>query len=167
MRELILLRHAHAMEAVGDLADKDRPLSTHGLLEAQAAGRWLHQQRHIPAQVLCSPARRCCQTLDVVLAAGDASPTADVHLNIYEATCGTLISLLDTYWREPSLLLVGHNPGLERLLALLSSGQSGQWRGMAPATLAVLALPETSNIEPGCAQLRAFWSPPVTKVFSL
>ena len=57
------------------------------------------------------------------------------------------------------LLLVGHNPGLERLVALLSSGQSGDYRGMPPAAVAVLALPAEAEIEPGIATLSTFWWP--------
>ncbi len=56
MRELILLRHAHAEPADNGLADIDRPLSPHGLAEAEAAGRWLLEQRLVPDRVLCSPA---------------------------------------------------------------------------------------------------------------
>jgi len=41
MRELILLRHAHAEPATPGQADTDRPLSPEGLAEAEAAGRWL------------------------------------------------------------------------------------------------------------------------------
>ena len=41
MRELILLRHAHADPALPDQADIDRPLSAEGLAEAESAGRWL------------------------------------------------------------------------------------------------------------------------------
>ena len=44
MRELILLRHAHAEPATAGQADIDRPLSAQGLAEAEAAGRWLAAQ---------------------------------------------------------------------------------------------------------------------------
>ena len=67
MRELILLRHAHAEPAENGLADIDRPLSPHGLAEAEAAGRWLLEQRLVPDRVLCSPARRTRETLEAVL----------------------------------------------------------------------------------------------------
>jgi phosphohistidine phosphatase SixA len=56
-------------------------------------------------------------------------------------------------------MLVGHNPGFEQLAALLHSGQSGDYRGMPPGGIAVLALPAEAAIEPGIAQLSAFWWP--------
>src|SRR5690606_40451259 len=44
MRELILLRHAHAEPAVNGMADIDRALSPQGLAEAEAAGCWLDRK---------------------------------------------------------------------------------------------------------------------------
>jgi len=57
------------------------------------------------------------------------------------------------------VLLVGHNPGLEQLAALLSSGQSGDFRGMPAGGIAVLKLPVDADLEPGIAELAAFWWP--------
>ena len=158
MRELILLRHAHAEPADNGLADIDRPLSPHGLAEAEAAGRWLLEQRLVPDRVLCSPARRTRETLEAVLGlTGYVEQRLDER--VYEATPGTLAALVDEHREVERLLLVGHNPGLEQLVALMSSGQTGDYRGMPPAAVAVLSLPKEATIEPGIAQLAAFWWP--------
>lgn len=158
MRELILLRHAHAETASVGQADLDRPLSAEGLAEAEAAGRWLAEHRLIPDCVLCSPARRTRETLETVL---DVIGYIDQRIEpaIYEATPGTLIALADANVDVGRLMLVGHNPGLERLAALLHSGQSGDYRGMPPAGIAVLNVPVETALEPGIAQLSAFWWP--------
>ena len=158
MRELILLRHAHAETASMGQADLDRPLSAEGLAEAEAAGRWLAAHRLIPDCVLCSPARRTRETLETVL---DVIGYIDQRIEpaIYEATPGTLIALADANVDVGRLMLVGHNPGLERLAALLHSGQSGDYRGMPPAGIAVLNVPVETALEPGIAQLSAFWWP--------
>ena len=58
MRELILLRHAHAEPATAGQDDIDRPLSREGLAEAEAAGKWLKEHGYIPDRVITSPARR-------------------------------------------------------------------------------------------------------------
>jgi len=55
--------------------------------------------------------------------------------------------------------MVGHNPGLEHLAALMSTGQSGDFRGMPAAGIAVLRLPADAALEPGVAELAAFWIP--------
>lgn len=158
MRELILLRHAHAEPAAPGQPDLDRPLSPDGHAEAEAAARWLRQQRLVPDCVLCSPARRTRETLEVVLA---TLGYVDQRLEraIYEATPGALAALVDAHAEVDRLLLVGHNPGLERLAALLHSGQSGDYRGMPPAGIAVLEFAAGRTVEPGAATLSAFWWP--------
>ena len=82
-----------------------------------------------------------------------------IEPSIYEATPGALITLADTHAPSERLLMVGHNPGFEQLAALLHSGQSGDYRGMPPGGIAVLSVPNDVGLEPGVAQLSAFWWP--------
>ena len=157
MRELILLRHAHAEPASAGQDDLQRPLSATGRAEAQAAGEWLRGQGLLPDRVLTSPAVRTRQTL---AALGDLGVVeVDEEPSIYEASPGTLAALADANRDAGRLLLVGHNPGLEQLAALLHSGQTGDYRGMPPAGIAVLSLPADAVVEPGVATLSAFWWP--------
>jgi phosphohistidine phosphatase SixA len=69
------------------------------------------------------------------------------------------MELADGHKDVDRLLLVGHNPGFEQLAALMHSGQSGDYRGMPPAGIAVLTLPKDAALEPGTARLSAFWWP--------
>lgn len=158
MRELILLRHAHAEPAAAGQADLDRPLSAEGHAEAEAAGAWLRDNGLIPDLALCSSARRARETLEVVLAA-TGYVEQRLEDSIYDATPGALAALADSHRQVGRVLLVGHNPGLEQLAALMHSGQSGDYRGMPPGGIAVLALPGDAVIEPGIATLSAFWWP--------
>jgi phosphohistidine phosphatase SixA len=158
MRELILLRHAHAEPGTLGQADMDRPLSSEGLAEAEAAGHWLASQNLVPDCVLCSPARRTRETLEGVLGV-IGYVEQRVEDGIYEADPGALIALVDAHPDAGRLMVVGHNPGLEQLVALLNSGQSGDYRGMPSGAIAVLSIPDDVAIEPGVAQLDAFWWP--------
>ena len=158
MRELILLRHAHAESAGPGQDDRDRALSARGRSEAVAAGKWLRERGYIPDRVLCSTARRARETLDLVQDAIGHGETERTDA-IYEATPGDLVALADAHREAPRLLLVGHNPGLEHLAALMSTGQSGDFRGMPAAGIAVLELPADAALEPGAARLAAFWMP--------
>ena len=158
MRELILLRHAHAEPATAGQADLDRPLSAEGLAEAEAAGRWLAEQKLVPDCVLCSPARRSRETLEAVLGA-IGYVDQRIEPSIYEATPGTRIARADSHTDAPRLMMVGHNPGFEELAALLYSGQSGDHRGIPPAGVVVLSVPAGIALEPGVAKLSAFWWP--------
>ena len=153
MRELILLRHAHAEPATAGQDDLGRGLSETGRAEAAAAGDWLRQHGLRPDRVLCSTANRTRETL---AALGDIGG-GEVHedASIYEGSAGTLAALADAHRDAERLLLVGHN----QLAALMHSGQTGDYRGMPPGAIAVLALPVDANIEPGIATLTEFWWP--------
>jgi len=152
-REIILLRHAHADNAAAAGNDTDRGLSERGIAEARAAGHWLREHAALPATVLYSPARRAWQTLQEALGDVPAQP----EQRIYDATAGELASLIDDYADTSRLLLVGHNPGFETLVALLVTGQSGDFRGVSPGGVAWLELDGAA--EPGSSVLKAFWSP--------
>ena len=158
MRELILLRHAHAEAAVHGQDDMDRPLSRQGQAEAEAAGRWLKEHGYTPDRVVYSPARRTRETVEQVLSVlGYLEQKAEPR--IFDATPGTLMQVADEQRELGRILLVGHNPGLEQMAALLSSGQSGEFRGMPAGGIAVLKVPAQAELEPGVAELAAFWWP--------
>ena len=158
MRELILLRHAHAEAAAAGLDDIDRPLSRQGQAEAEAAGKWLKANGYLPDRVVCSSARRARETLEQVLSViGYIEQRQEPR--IYEATPGDLMAVADEHKELSRVLLVGHNPGLEQLVALISSGQSGEFRGMPAGGVAVLKLSADADLEPGVAELVAFWWP--------
>ena len=158
MRELILLRHAHAEAAAAGQDDVDRPLSRQGQAEAEAAGQWLKSNGYLPDRVICSSARRARETLEQVLSViGYIEQRQEPR--VYSATSGDLMTVADEHKDLSRVLMVGHNPGLEQLAALLSSGQSGDFRGMPAGGIAVLKLPADADLEPGVAELAAFWWP--------
>lgn len=158
MRELLLLRHAEAMQASPDGRDIERPLSVHGEAQARAVGAWLAGQGAAPDAVLCSSARRTQMTADAV---GKvlSMPQPDFLPAIYQATPGELLTLIENHAPDTrQLLLIGHNPGIEQLLALLAEGRSAGGRGMSPASLAWIELTNDA-LEPGGGRLRQLWSP--------
>lgn len=157
MQELILLRHAEAVPIEAASDDQQRPLSVRGEQEAQAAGLWLAAHGVRPERVLCSPTRRADETTRLALAAIDAAPIPQMLGEIYDASPGELLALLDQHDDAGTVMLVGHNPGIEQLVALLVEGRSDEFRGMPPGALAVLHL--NGSLEPGNARLDAFWSP--------
>jgi phosphohistidine phosphatase SixA len=157
VREIILLRHAHADPAMAGEDDMARVLSLRGEAEADAAGAWLKRHGAAPQRVLFSPAARARETCERVLASlGYADLRSEAR--IYEATPATLIRVLDEHAEAGSTLLVGHNPGLENLVALLTEGASDSGRGMPPAGIAWLSLPDGA-LEPGTSRVRHFWWP--------
>ncbi|MDQ2882434.1 MAG: histidine phosphatase family protein [Actinomycetota bacterium] len=119
-RTLILLRHAKSAWPA-DTADVARPLAARGLRDAPAVGRWLHAQAFKIDQVVCSPAVRAAQTWDLVAVHLDAIPRVRHDERLYDASAQDLLTVIQELPRSASTaVLVGHNPGLEDILTLLT-----------------------------------------------
>lgn len=165
MKTLFLLRHAKAARGDGALPDAERPLAERGRGDAQRLAAFLRRRRLRPAAVLCSPSLRTRQTLHLIGPALSDAPVA-LEPRLYEATAGTLLSLLAATPAEvASVLLVGHNPGLADLALLLAgSGKSGPLGRMAEkyptGALAILTHPGAwTALAPGCCKLEEFVRP--------
>ena len=159
VRQIILLRHAHAEPPVDDQTDESRPLTESGISEAIAAAEWLKSRGAEPDVLLCSPAMRTQETAAHVARGLGADGSVLVDPRIHEATPGDLIQVLEEHGDADCILLVGHNPGLETLVALLTDGTSDQGRGMPPGAIAWLHVDGDAELEPGVASLRHFWWP--------
>jgi len=124
--DLILWRHAEAGEAGTHTPDLKRRLTPHGEKQAKAVARWFNERQPKHLTILVSPAERCQQTAHALAQrfaiAAKIGPGADV---------ADLISAAG--WpdgpkqRGGAVLLVGHQPVLGRLAALLLSGQEADW----------------------------------------
>lgn len=114
MRRLLLLRHAKSDRPPG-VADLDRPLDARGREAAPRMGAYLASEGLQPDLALVSPSKRTRETWEAVAAALDAVPLEIVE-TIYEAPPK---ALLDAVRAGPdtagTLILVGHNPGMEAL----------------------------------------------------
>jgi phosphohistidine phosphatase len=155
LRHIILFRHANASAQSPGGVDMDRKLSELGEKQAAAAAAWLKTHLHDAPRILSSPAERTRMTTAALLT---QYPKANVHYvaDIYDASPAKLMSVLDD--THTPLVIVGHNPGLESVLALLTTGQSSAVRGMTPGAIAWLTAP-IGAVSPGCAELKLFWSP--------
>jgi phosphohistidine phosphatase len=126
MSELYLLRHAKAVPAEEGGPDRDRPLEQRGRRAAQAVGQWIAEHRLGPALVLCSPALRARQTLDIVTPAFPLPPQILVEDGLYLASARQLLTRLrQVPAATASVLVVGHNPGFHDLALHLSEVATG------------------------------------------
>lgn len=122
-RTLLILRHAKSDRDGAPVADFDRPLARRGRRDAPRMGRWLEARGLVPDRVLSSPARRARETAEAVTAVLRV-PAAHLRYDdrLYLAAADTLLAVLaECPSRIGTLLLIGHNPGLEELLELLSA----------------------------------------------
>jgi phosphohistidine phosphatase len=119
MVELVLWRHAEAEEGFPDLA---RKLTPRGLKDAGRMAEWL--QHRLPASyaVLASPAERTRQT---ALALG--VPFRTVPGLAPGASSASILDIAEWPDRNGTVIVVGHQPDLGNLAALLVSGSEADW----------------------------------------
>ncbi len=129
-RELAVVRHGQAVSHAP--TDLDRPLTDHGRVQAQAAGRLLADRWGSIDLAVHSVAVRTTQTWrEMALAAGKAAPSADgvwPARRAYEAGVPDLLAVLaDVPPEARRVVLVGHAPGMPSLLGFLTGDRPDRW----------------------------------------
>jgi phosphohistidine phosphatase len=123
--KLLLLRHAKSSWNNSFLADHDRPLAPRGQRAAQALAGHVATLDPPPALVLCSTARRAQETLEPVRSRLPDDTEVLIEDDLYGAPAPVIVARLrEVSEATPSVLVVGHNPGLEDLVRGL--GRDGE-----------------------------------------
>jgi phosphohistidine phosphatase len=153
MKRLYLLRHAKSSWDDVSLADFDRPLNDRGLRAAPFMGRSMAERGIRPDTVVSSPARRAAQTAELVREAAGWDVPVNLDSRIYEASPQTLLHIISELPDDSrSAVLVGHNPGMAAMVAVLT----GADESMPTGALASIKLnvedwaqigPETGELE--------------------
>jgi phosphohistidine phosphatase len=124
--DLILWRHAEAEDGDGRMPDAKRRLTARGEKQAKKMAAWLSQRLPSNTTVLASPAERTQQTAHALGLPFEIEPKIGIG-----ADCADLLAAAG--WpnskvsRGGTLILVGHQPTLGRLAALLLSGAEADW----------------------------------------
>ena len=166
MRRLRLLRHAKTERAQPGERDRDRKLMKRGRTDAPAIGAYMAHHGFVPDLALVSPAARAQETWHLIAAAFAETPRAVNDERVYNAGPETLIAVIGAARKAQSLLIVGHNPGLQDLaLQLIASGDvemREQLNEKLPTSgLVVIDQPfdDWSRIHPHSGRLERFVSP--------
>jgi phosphohistidine phosphatase len=159
VKTLLLLRHAKSSWDDPALADFDRPLNERGKRDAPRVGELLRRQELRPDAVVCSSAKRARKTATKVLKASGFDVEPEWTDELYHADPETCVRILQC---QPDahacVLLVGHNPTLQDLLARLAGGDES----MPTAALARIELPVESWSDLSLSTrgtLRDLWRP--------
>ncbi len=160
MRYLHVLRHAKSSWDDPGLEDHERPLAPRGRKACKRLAKHLRREGIQPELVLCSSSRRTRETLELIRPAlGDA--VIAIEGGLYAAGCDRLLARLrELPETAGSVLLIGHNPGLQDLArtlapevtrlaekfptcALATFALDAPWSrlGDAPATLVAYVVP--------------------------
>ena len=159
MRTLYLLRHAKSAWSDPSLDDADRPLAPRGERAAKRIAKELHRRKVRPELVLCSSSLRTRQTLAAIERSLGEDCLVELEPRLYAASAEALLTRLRAVpGPVRSVMLIGHNPGLQDLaLALTSRGAAlpeleAKFPTGALATL-VLRSTDWASLSPGDAEL--------------
>jgi phosphohistidine phosphatase len=166
MRRLMLLRHAKTERAGPGERDRDRKLTRRGRADAPAIATYMAHGDLVPDLALVSPTRRTQETWDLVSAVFEKTPRRSNEDRIYNASTDDLMALIGDTRGAPSLLVIGHNPGLHDLsLHLIASGDAKMrtrlLEKLPTSGLAVIDLPfdNWSQLRPQCGRLVHYMTP--------
>jgi len=158
MKLLSILRHAKSSWKESGLDDHDRPLNKRGHRDAPRMGRLLREKGLLPGVILSSTARRARET--ALHVSREAGFPGEVRFSrrLYLAGPDAYLEVLGQLPGDVGhALVIGHNPGLEQLLAALV----GEAHELPTAALAVVELPPESwaGLQAGGGRLRQLWRP--------
>jgi phosphohistidine phosphatase len=117
--DLILWRHAEAEDGTPDL---ERRLTPRGQKHAARIAQWLLQRLPAKFAVLASPARRAQDTAQAL-----GAPFRTVTALAPGAAVRDILGAADWPGRKNAVVVVGHQPDLGRVAALLVSGTEASW----------------------------------------
>jgi phosphohistidine phosphatase len=168
MKTLTLLRHAKSGWDDPVARDFDRPLNLRGRAGALVMGHYLKRERMVFDYVISSPAARCTETLDGLWESYGQTLHPNWDRRIYLASAATLLDVVqDLPESASSVLMCGHNPGMEDLaLSLVPDTPDNMLRDILDekfptGSIAEIAWPEQrwSAIRSASARLLRFVRP--------
>jgi len=142
MKTLLLMRHAKSSWKDTKLSDVERPLNKRGRQDAPLMGQLLIDRELVPQHILSSTAVRSQQTAEAVIekitGSSDLNPQIEYLDRLYMAEPPEYYEVLHKLHDGiERVMVIGHNPGLETLLQLLSN----RIESLPTAVLAHLVLP--------------------------
>lgn len=141
MKTLLILRHAKSSWSNMNLSDHDRPLNKRGKRDAPRMGVLLKENDLMPDLIISSTAERAMSTAELVALACDYEREIVLTRDFYHASPDAYLEKLVGVSDEQGIVMVvGHNPGMEELVMVLSSRPEF----MSTANIAHIQLPINS-----------------------
>lgn len=140
-KQLFLLRHAKTEVAAPGQPDHDRALTSRGTREARAIGKYFSEHQINPAVVLSSTSVRTRQTERELRESTHLDAETLFLPELYLAPFEEIMKTIRAFAapETQTVLVIGHNPGLEECAARLT----GELVLLAPGAMAILGLKES------------------------
>ncbi len=121
MKSVMILRHAKSSWKDPDIDDHERPLNKRGKHDAPLMGDLLKNEHLVPDLIISSTAKRALSTAKRVAESSGYKGKITSDRSLYAAEPDAYINVLRHLSNEyTQILMVGHNPGLEELVSMLS-----------------------------------------------
>ena len=121
MKKILIMRHAKSSWKDAEIADHERPLKKRGLKDAAYIGKVLKNKKLIPDKIISSNAVRAADTAAIVADKCGYKKEIDYTNKLYMAESGAILELIHGQPDSIKILMViGHNPGMEALVQVLS-----------------------------------------------
>ena len=166
MKRLILLRHAKSSWNDASQSDHERPLNQRGRLAAALMGAWFIEQPWRVDAAIVSTSLRTRETWTLLTKQWPATPPVRFEASIYEAEVAALLAAAQAAPASAqTVLMIGHNPGMEMFTALLTAPGGRRISRFPTAAAAVLETEEIADeanwaaTGPGRFQVVAFEHP--------
>ena len=121
MKRLFLLRHAKTEPAGPEIEDHERKLLARGRSDAPAMGAYLSGKKYFPDLIVSSNARRAVETVEFLIGSLPNKQPIEYTDRLYLVGTNEMLAVVRSAPATvASLMIVGHNPGMEQLASALS-----------------------------------------------
>ena len=135
MKNILVMRHAKSSWKDHDIPDHDRPLKKRGEKDAESMGKMLKGKDLMPELILSSTAERAKQTAKIVRDACKCKKEIVLVKGLYMAEPSAILEAIMKHAKdEKTIMVVGHNPGMEAFVQILT----GQVETLPTASIAYI-----------------------------
>ena len=121
MKNILVMRHAKSSWKDHSIPDHDRPLKKRGEKDAEKMGKLLKDKDLTPDLILSSTAERAKQTAKIVHHTCKCKKDIIFSKELYMAEPSNILETIIKHAKdEKTILIIGHNPGMEAFVQILT-----------------------------------------------
>ena len=159
MKRLLIMRHAKSSWKDDGLTDHERPLKKRGKNDAQLMGKLLKSKKIVPDLIICSTAQRAKETAEVLAESMKFKENITFSDALYMAEPSDILNEIASHAaKEKTIMVIGHNPGSEALVQILT----GKVESLPTASIAYVTakIDDWKEIEKNDSlKLKNLWRP--------
>jgi len=121
MKRLLIMRHAKSSWKDSDLTDHERPLKKRGKNDAHQMGKLLRSKKIVPDMIISSTAQRAKETAEMLAESMKFKEDIIFSDALYMAEPTDILNAITSHAsKEKTVMVIGHNPGSEALVQILT-----------------------------------------------